>query len=152
MGERELPYLPPRSERAKSTIRYMGLDPENQFGGDWGKLLGKECNVSISIGQGKGDKVGMLYENIMGVMPMREKDIEGLPELQNPSHLFDLDEPTMIGFLALPEFVQRKIMGGIGFGETAFGIEVFAEKKENPPAEEEIDNPEGEIDDDEIPF
>jgi hypothetical protein len=141
------------AERAKSTLRYMSLDPQNEHGGDWSKLLNTPCNVSIAINQGKGDKVGMLYENIMSVMPMRGKDIDALPELKNESRLFDLDTPTMEGFLALPEFVQRKIMGGIGFGETAFGVQVFAEKKEEAPAAlADVDNSdEGELDD-EIPF
>jgi hypothetical protein len=145
------------AERAKSTLRYQSLDPQNEHEGDWAQLLGTPCNVSVALNPGKGKNAGKMYENIMGVMPMREKDRSKLPELVNEPRLFDLDEPTIEGFTALPEFVQKKIMGGLGFEDTDFGKQVMKEKAENPPKDEPVASPpdstEGTGDlDDEIPF
>jgi hypothetical protein len=144
------------ADRAKSTLRYRGLDPKNEHDGDWAQLLGTPCNLSIVINPGKGQNLGRNYENIIGVMPMREKDRDKLPPIVNTPRLFDLDEPTMDGFLALPEFVQRKIMGGIGFDESDFGRAVVLTKGENPPKDSdpvpEAPDDEGDIGDDDIPF
>lgn len=99
------------ADMAKSTKRYKALDPEEVFEGDFSKLLGTPCNVTIVINK-KGDKV---YTNIGNVGGMRPRDAAKCPELVNDSRFFDLDEPSLEIFNGLPKWIQEKIASNLEF-------------------------------------
>jgi len=101
------------AEKAKSTARYKALDPSNVHKGDFSKVVDVPCMVTVVHNPNK--VTGGVYENIGGITPMREKDAVKCAELVNGTRLFDLDEPTVEGFEALPPFVQKKIKGGLEY-------------------------------------
>lgn len=104
------------AELAKSTKRYMALDPDMDFDGDFTKLIGTPCNVTIVHNQGKGANAGKTYENIGSVTAMREKDAKRAPELVNEGAVFTLDDPDMEVFNKFPQWLQDKIKSNLEFG------------------------------------
>lgn len=103
------------SDMAKSTKRYYAIDPEEEFGGDWTKLLGMPCMVNITQNKGKGKHEGRIFNNIGGVNAIRAKEAKKMPELANEPLFFDVDDPDLEVFLSLPQFVQDKIKGNLEF-------------------------------------
>lgn len=103
------------AENAKSTERYLAFDPDKNFDGDFAQLIGMPINVTI-VNNASGDKV---YDNVATVSTMRAKDVAKCPELVNPSKVFDLDEPDMEVFNALPQWIRDKIKGNLQFKGSA---------------------------------
>jgi len=103
------------SDKAKSTQRYLALDPELKYDGDWSKLPSAPATITIVNNAGKGKNKGKVFNNIAAVSTMRAKDAEKLPPLVNDARYFSLDEPDVELFLTLPSFVQDKIKGGLEF-------------------------------------
>ena len=72
---------------------------------------------------------------------MRARDIEKCPELKNPAKVFDLDNPDMVVFGSLPQWLQDKIKGNLNFNgsklQAALGGEKQPEKAAPPPVEDE---------------
>lgn len=99
-----------KSDKARSTVRLMSIDPQLTSGGDWTKLLGAPCLVTIVHKRGKN---GTMYANIGGV----SQPIVGMPvpELKNEARFFDLDAPTLEGFCALPQWIQDKIKANLQY-------------------------------------
>lgn len=104
------------AERAKSTQRYLALDPESVHEGDFSKLVGVPSNVTL-VTNVSGGKV---YTNVASLTKMRAKDAEKVPELKNPAKVFSLDEPDMEVFNSLPTWIQDKIKGNLNFEGSAF--------------------------------
>jgi hypothetical protein len=102
------------ADRAKSTIRYLAIDPKKVHGGDFSKLIDTPCMVTVVHNPDKKDPA-RVYENISGVVAMRDKDAATCAELVNPSAVFDFDEPDLEVFDRLPRFVQEKIKGGLEY-------------------------------------
>lgn len=100
-----LPLHNIKADKAKSTQRYLAVDPTNKYDGDFSKLVGNPVNVTI-VHNAKGDK---LYVNVANIAAMRPKDAEKCAELVNPPKVFDLDAPDMEVFGSLPEWIQEKI-------------------------------------------
>jgi len=106
-----IPFYNLSAERAKSTQRYFALDPTELHKGDWFNLLGTPCNITVVVFNWKGkDK-----EKVAGIATMRPKDVEKLPELVNPTKVFDLSSPDMEVFKSLPEWIREKIKGNLEF-------------------------------------
>jgi hypothetical protein len=103
------------TDKAKSTERYLALDPALKYDGDWSQLLGTPANLTVVNNPGKGKNKGKVFNNIASVSAMRAKDAEKLPPLVNDKRFFTLDEPDVELFLTLPQFVQDKIKGGLEF-------------------------------------
>lgn len=99
------------ADKAKSTLRYKALDPQEVYEGDFSKLLDTPCNVSIVINK-QGDKV---YTNVANVAAMRPRDAAKCPELQNEPRFFDLDEPDLEVFNSLPDWIKEKISTNLEF-------------------------------------
>lgn len=106
-----LPFYGLYADKAKSTQRYNALDPSGEFDGDFAKAIGTPINVTI-VNNAVGDKV---YDNIATISAMRPRDADKCPELVNPAKLFDLDNPDMEVFNALPEWLRDKIKGNLNF-------------------------------------
>lgn len=102
------------SEMAKSTKRYNALDPQGLFSGDFLGLLGMPVNVTIVHSPNKKDP-SRPWENVAGVSAMRQKDFDKCPELVNKPIRFDLEEPELESFLALPNWIQKRIKENLEF-------------------------------------
>lgn len=107
----QLPWYGTYADKAKSTQRYLALDPNEDLGGDLAKLAGMPCNITVVNNQ-KGDKT---YDNVANIAAMRPKDAANCPELQNPISVFDLDAPDMEVFARFPQWIQDKITSNLNF-------------------------------------
>ena len=114
---------------AKSTERYIALDPAGVCEGDWGRLLGIACQVTLTKEKrSKGDGNTNYISHVGGPI-----NLQGYvqPELVNPTKLFDLDQPDMDVFNALPEWLQKKIKGNLNYNnsplQAALGEQPIAE-------------------------
>jgi hypothetical protein len=109
----DFPLFSLKSDRARSTKRYLALDPNKVHDGDWAQLIGAPCTVTVVNNEGKGKHAGKIFDNVGNVTP----PMKGfpVPELVNDPKLFDLDEPDMDVFGSLPEWIQDKITGNLEF-------------------------------------
>lgn len=110
-----LPFYGLFADKAKSTQRYKAFDPDEVHEGDFTPLIGMPCNVTV-VNNAVGEKV---YDNVATISAMRPKDAAKCPELVNPAKLFDLDNPNMEVFNALPEWLRDKIKGNLNFKGSA---------------------------------
>lgn len=127
-----LPLYPLFADRAKSTKLAKALDPKDELAGDFSRMVGLPCNITITVTK-KGDKT---YTNIVGYTSMRPRDAEKCPELVNPSKVFDLDAPDMEVFNSLPEWLREKIKGNLGFKASKLEEILGGAPKEEKPKEE----------------
>lgn len=102
------------ADLAKSTKRYKALDPNMDFDGDFSRVIGQPCMVTIALGDNKKDPTRP-YENIANVTPMRAKEAAKAVELKNKASVFLLDEPDMEVFNGFPNWLQDKIKGNLGY-------------------------------------
>lgn len=97
------------ADLAKSTKRYLALDPEFKFDGDWAKMLDVACMVTVTNKVGTGKNVGKVFTNVSNVSAMRAKQEATAPALVNPPSVLLLDEPDLEVFGNLPGWIQEKI-------------------------------------------
>lgn len=111
------------ADKAKSTKRITALDPDDDLDGDFLKVVGTPCVVTISLVADKKNK-GTLeepkdgdkwYNNVTNVSPMRPKDVKKAPELVNPMVVFDVEEPNEAVFKEFPEWTQKKLKSHLGY-------------------------------------
>lgn len=146
-----LPFYGLFADKAKSTQRYLALDPKEQFEGDFSKLIDTPCNVTV-VNNAVGDKV---YDNVGNVGGMRPRDAANCPELKNPAKVFDLEAPDMEVFNKLPKWLQDKIKGNLNFAGSALekaigGAPAPKEKEEEKPKKAPANIPEDMQDD--VPY
>lgn len=113
ISERFVIY-PLSSENSKSTKRYLSLDPDGKFKGDWEKLVGTPCYLTLTRKPSKSDPTKE-FNNIASVQPMRSKEAAKLPGLVNDAVAFDFNDPDLEAFLSFPNFVQEIIKGAVDF-------------------------------------
>ena len=136
------------ADLAKSTKRYNALDPNSEFGGDFGAVVETPVNITIVHNQSK-DKT---YMNVGGIAPMRPKDALRCPPLVNPTKTFDLDAPDLEVFKSLPEWIQTKICENLEFkGSKLEALLAGKPEKEEKaaPKKKEKKEPVGQDDEDE---
>ena len=125
------------ADKAKSTQRYKTFDPAEEFGGDFTQVIGQPVNVTI-VQNVVGDKT---YTNVANIGAMRPKDAEKCPALKNPTKVFDVDNPDMEVFAALPQWIQDKIKSNLNFAgsvlEGKVGKGAPAPKKAEQPKKAE---------------
>lgn len=114
----DFPFYGLSADRAKSTQRYLALDPQQAAGGDWAELLGAPVALTV-VHNPKKDDSTVVYANIGATSPiMKGMDVA---ELVNDPQLFDFDEPDMDVFNGLPDFLKDKIKGATNFQGSALG-------------------------------
>lgn len=128
------------ADKAKSTQRYKALDPSSEFDGDFSRCIGVPVNVTIVHG-GINKNTNKPYENVGNISTMRARDAEKCPELVNPPKVFDLDNPDMKVFTALPQWLQEKIKGNLHYKgsklEALAGAPAKKEESKKPEPQEE---------------
>ena len=132
----DFPYYSLECDMAKCNKRLKAIDPKNKVEGDWARVCGAPCNVTFSHAV-KGDKT---YVNVAAVTSVRDKDIKGMPKLVNPPKVFDIDEPDMEIFEALPKWLQDKIKGNLNYKGSVLEDAVNGgsdEQQEEEPEQEE---------------
>lgn len=111
----EIAFLSLKATLAVSTKRYYALDPEDTADGDWSKLLGAPCMVTIVNEKDKRPGNDTIYDKIASVSGMREKEAKKAPELKNPSLAWDFYDPDVDVFKDFPEWIQEKIKGAVDY-------------------------------------
>ncbi len=125
------------ADLAKSTKRYMALDPTMAFDGEWPKLIGAPCEVTVGHKPGKGKNVGKTYINVTNVAPMRAAKAAKCPELKNPPILFLLDEPDGETWQKLPDWIKERLKGNLNFRGSP--LEAMLGGAKDKPSREEVD-------------
>lgn len=148
-----LPFYGLFADKAKSTQRYLAFDPKQDFEGDFTQCVGLPINVTLVNNQHDGK----VYTNVAAIAAMRPKEAAACPELINPSKVFDLDDPDMEVFNALPEWIQTKIKGNLNFAgsplEQKLGGKAKKEEKEKPaPKARKAPEPQEDDDDQDNPY
>lgn len=122
-----------KADRAKSTQRYEALDPNMIHDGDFSALGGTPINIAL-VHNKSGDKT---YVNVASIAAMRPRDAEKCPPLVNPVTVFDLDDPDMEIFNALPEWIQTKIKANLNFQGSPLQQALNGGGAKQEPAKEE---------------
>lgn len=112
------------SEKAKSTVRYYALDPNEEHDGEWPELIETPAMVTV-VQWKKGEKEG---NNIASTSAMRSKDAAKAPPLVNPPKVFLMDDPDVEIFLSLPDWVQDKIKAGLEYAGSLLETRLKAHK------------------------
>jgi len=134
----KFPLMNLKAEKAKSTLRYNGLDPKGEHEGDWAELGAAPCLIAVV----NNEKNGVTYNNIGGISP----PIKGIPvpELVRPFVLFDLDTPDMEVYEGLPDFLKETILENLNFRgsplEAALNLDTQVGKTQGTTEEGEIDD------------
>lgn len=122
------------SDLAKSTKRYYALDPKESFEGDWSQMAGVPCMITIVQNPSKKDD-SVIYNNIVSVSGMRDKDAKKAEELKNDPKVFDIDNPDMSVFKSLPKWLQEKMQENLNYGGSALekAVESLGDSDEDEP-------------------
>lgn len=136
-----------KSENAKSTARYLAIDPNQQYKGDWSQLVGLPVSVTIVNNPGAD---GRVFDNVANTTAMRPRDAAKLPDLQNEGFFFDPSEPVLEYYNQIPTFIQDEMKKALDFpngplakliGDAPAAAPKKQEKVEEPDeAEEENDD------------
>ena len=130
-----------QQDLAKSTKRIKAIDSKLVKGGDFGEMLGMACTVTVTHNP-KKDKPGEVYVNIGNVTP----PMKGIPvpELINPSKMFDLSEPDLDILGSLPEWVQEKIKSNLEYNGSVLAEKLGGDAPKPAPkakAEKKLESP-----------
>lgn len=146
VGE-DIPLNALSKDKAKSTNRYLAIDPKCEFEGDFTQLVGRPVVVTIVNNQ-SGDKV---FDNIAGASVMRPRDADKLAPLVNEAVVFDLSEPDMNVFNKLPKWIQEKITSNLEFAGSPLAglLSKGASKAVSKPKREPVTE---EVNDEDVPY
>lgn len=113
VGE-DFPFYSLDADKATSTLRYKAIDPSGMAGGDWLKLVGQPCNITLTKEPRKGHE-GQFVNYVGVVSPAANMPGYTQPELVNPPRIFDIDEPDMEVYKQLPEWLRKKLATNLNF-------------------------------------
>jgi hypothetical protein len=116
------------SDLAKSTKRYLSLDPSMEYEGDWAQLAGAPCMITVIQRPSSKDKE-KIFNNIASVSTMRPKEAAKAPDLKNPPKVFDIDNPDMEVFFSLPEWLQTRIKENLEYEGSMLETQIKTYKK-----------------------
>lgn len=133
----DFPFRSLKAELAKSTKRYLAIDPDQTAGGDFTKLVGMPCTIGVVHNPGKGKHQGKVFDNIGTVTGPTAMPGYTQPELVNEPKVFVLDEPDMEVFSSLPEWLQEKIKSNLEYKGSALEKALGGADSEPPVQQEE---------------
>lgn len=126
-------------DNAKSTKRYYAFDPGDEHDGEWEKLLGTPCMITLVHNKSKDGK--RIYENVSTVSTLRKKEVDKLRDPVLPLKFFNVYEPDMEIWETLPPFLQEKALACIDLDDSTRAL--LSNKEET---KKDV------LDGDEIPF
>lgn len=100
---------------ATSTKRYYALDPEDTADGDWEKLIGAPCIVTLIQSKDKRPGNDNVYNNVANVSAMRPKEAAKAPPLKNPSLVWDFYNPDVEVFEKFPDWIKANIKDAVDY-------------------------------------
>jgi hypothetical protein len=137
----DFPFNSLTADLAKSTKRYLALDPKQKFGGDFTLLVDCPCMVTVVNKDGTGKNAGRVFNNIGTVSGMRPKEAAKAEPLVNPTKVFVLDEPDLEVFRSLPEFLQDKIKGNLNYNGSVLQKLIQGGNGETPEPKQDVQEP-----------
>jgi hypothetical protein len=140
----DFPFNSLSADLAKSTKRYLALDPTQKLGGDFTLLVGMPCMVTVVNKEGAGKNVGRVFNNVGAVSGMRPKEAAKAAPLVNPTKVFVLDDPDLEVFRSLPEFLQDKIKGNLEYNGSVLQKLLQGGEGKSPEPEQDVPEDEGE--------
>lgn len=136
----EFNFLSLKADKATSTKVYYALDPTEQHQGDFSKLVGMPCIVTIA--NEKSKKTDAVYEKVSAVSSMRDKEAAKAPQLVNKPYLFDFYEPDMEIWERLPEWLQNNIKAAVDFEGGALQKALLAAGKNADVTKDQVEDDE----------
>lgn len=117
------------AERAKSTKRYLALDPKLAHEGDFSQLAGAACLVTVV----NNERDGRVYNNVGNVSPpLKGVDI---PANVNEPVVFDFDSPDPDAWERIPEWIQNIVKEALNYpGSRVQSMVEGTEVEEESPA------------------
>lgn len=101
-------------------------------------LIGKPCQVVVGITSGGKNKVTAVTTPMKGLT---------VPDLQNPTQVFDMDDPDMDVWSKLPQFIKDKVMESENFPDSELAYKLGQKADGEKQADINTDDM-----DDDIPF
>jgi hypothetical protein len=116
-----------KADKAKSTRRYLALDPKMEHQGDFTALLGAPCLVTVV----NNERDGRVYNNVGNVSP----PLKGVPvpEPVNEPILFDFDEPSQDAWDRMPDWMNDVIQESLSYKGSK--VQAMVEGTEAPEEE-----------------
>lgn len=132
-----------KADRAKSTKRYLSLDPKQEYGGDFSALAGAPCLVTVV----NNERDGRTYNNV-GAVGSPLKGIP-VPEAVNPPIVFDFDDPDPQAWENMPDWVNGIIQEALNYPGSK--VQAMVEGAAQPEASAQSE-PANQADDDDFPM
>lgn len=127
-------------ENATSTKRMEALDADGSIDGDWGRVGGLPCTLTVTHSKdGKYNNIGAISPPMAGI---------DVPELVNDVRIFDIDEPDMEVYEGLPDFLKTIMSEGLEFKGSRLAKLLDGEVESSVPSAPEEEVPE----DDDTPY
>lgn len=132
-----MPFHHIKSERAKSTKRYLSVDPNLDFGGDWGQLLNSPIMLSVVQNAGKGKNQGKVFNNVDSISPMRPKEASKATPLKNPTFTFDFYDASIEDWNQAPGIVKTMVKKALNFAGSKMESWTVEDQEDEQPASTE---------------
>lgn len=100
------------SSKMMKRVRAIDANNKSEDGKDLTAMIGEPCMLTIDVNQKGYPKV----KDASGVPAGLD-----IPELANPTFVFDMDSPDMEKWDTFPEFTQKKIMNAMNFKDSMLG-------------------------------
>jgi hypothetical protein len=136
----EFAFMSLRAEAAKSTLRYLALDPLQEHRGDWSQLAGAPAMITVVNEKDNRPDVDRIYDKIASVSTMRVKEAAKAPALVNTPKVFDFDAPDLEVFNALPVWLQDKIKDALNYDGSVLQAMLKEKPKPKAPVEDMSDD------------
>lgn len=102
-------------------VRTIDKDNDTNDGKDLTKMLNKPCMVTVTVTE--TGYVKLKGQASVSGIPMGME----VPELENDTFVFDMDDPDMELYETFPEFKKEKLKAAINYNETALAKELALE-------------------------
>ena len=111
------------ADNAKSTKRYVALDPDDDFDGDFTKLLDIPCLITITNEpHSAGKHKGKVFNNVSNVSCMRAKERGSAPALKGDTRLSLFDKPDMKALNSVPPWMKDKVLDALDYEGSAMKV------------------------------
>ena len=107
-----MPFYGLGAEKSNIARHYKGLDPTDACEGDWEKLLGMPCQVTLTKELNKKKKLTNYISDVTG--PVSVKGYVQPPLVNDPT-LFDVENPDIEMFNGFPAWLKERIQSHLKY-------------------------------------